>query len=207
MKFLHSKLLTKPSDSKLNNPVIQMKNENSTDPSQINVPSLKWVWSNWPIKISSERLMVAIKCSLSLGLEVLLGLLYSKENGYWAGLPVAITIASAREATFTVANVKAQGTVLGTVYGILVCSLFGRFLLLRSLSLLPWFVFVSFLQRSQMYGQAGGNSVVIGAVIKLGRKNYGPPSQFAIARITETFIGLFCSIMVDLILQPTRAST
>ncbi|KAG6629236.1 hypothetical protein CIPAW_14G070500 [Carya illinoinensis] len=205
MKFLHSKLLTKPSDSKRNNPV--QKNENSTDPCQINVFSLKGVWSNWPMKVSSERLMAAFKCSLSLGLAVLFGLLYSKENGYWSGLPVAITLASAREATFTVANVKAQGTVLGTVYGVLVCSLFGRFLSLRLLFLLPWFVFASFLQRSQMYGQAGGISAVIGAVMILGRNNYGPPSQFAIARITETFIGLSCSIMVELILQPARAST
>ncbi|KAJ0084725.1 hypothetical protein Patl1_30882 [Pistacia atlantica] len=95
----------------------------------------------------------------------------SKPNGFWSGLPVAIGIASAREATFKVANVKAQGTVIGTVYG------------------------------------AGGISAVIGAVLILGRKNFGPPSEFAIARIVETFIGLSCSIMVDLLFQPTRAST
>ncbi|XP_070675003.1 uncharacterized protein [Malus domestica] len=61
-------------------------------------------------------------------------------------------------------------------------------------------------KRSRMYGQAGGISAVIGAVLVLGRTNFGPPSEFAIARITETFIGLSSSIIVHLILQPKRAS-
>ncbi|XP_019098747.1 PREDICTED: uncharacterized protein LOC109132080, partial [Camelina sativa] len=46
----------------------------------------------------------------------------------------------------------------------------------------------------------------IGAVLILGRKNFGPPSEFAIERIIETFIGLSCAIMVELIFQPTRAA-
>ncbi|TQE11844.1 hypothetical protein C1H46_002478 [Malus baccata] len=98
----------------------------------------------------------------------------NKENGNWAGLSVATSLASAREATFNAANAKAQGTVLGT--------------------------------HSRMYGQAGGISAVIGAVLNLGRTNFGTPSEFAIARITETFIGLSCSVIVNPILQPTRAS-
>jgi hypothetical protein len=57
-----------------------------------------------------------------------------------------------------------------------------------------------------MYGQAGGISAAIGAVLILGRKNFGPPSEFAIERIIETFIGLSCSIMVELVFQPTRAA-
>lgn len=207
MTFLHSKVLPKPSASEQDNAV--KKNENSTDhhPSKANGFSLRGVLSNWPMKVNSNRLMPALKCSLSLGFAVLFGLLYSKENGYWSALPIAITLASAREATFKVANVKAQGTVLGTVYGVLCCFLFRRFLPIRFLSLLPWIIFTSFLQRSRMYGQAGGISAVIGAVIILGRKNFGPPSQFAIARIIETFIGLTCSMIVELLVQSTRAST
>ncbi|KAL6200150.1 hypothetical protein ACLB2K_029932 [Fragaria x ananassa] len=133
-----------------------------------------------------------------------------KENGCWSGLPVAISFAAAREATFKVANVKAQGTVLGTVYGVFGCFLFHRILPIRILSLIPWFIFTSFLQRSKMYGQAGCItciSAVIGAVLILGRTKFGSPSEFAIAIITETFIGLSCSIFVELLLQPTRAST
>ncbi|XP_048425278.1 uncharacterized protein LOC103949017 [Pyrus x bretschneideri] len=164
------------------------------------------IWSNLSTKGSSKRLMRAFKCSLSLGLAVFFGLMYSKDDGYWAGLPLAISFASTREATFKVSNVKVQGTVLGTVYGVLGWFLFQRFLSMRLLSLIPWFIFTSFLQRSRMYGQAGGISAVIGAVLVLGRTNFGPPSEFAIARITETFIGLSSSIIVDLILQPTRAS-
>ncbi|KAL7173451.1 hypothetical protein ACSBR2_032837 [Camellia fascicularis] len=168
----------------------------------------KGVWSDWgAMNKRYKRLIPALKCSLSLGLAVLFGLIYSKENGYWAGLPVAISIAGAREATFKVANVKAQGTVLGTVYGVLGCFMFQKIAQVRFLSLLPWFIFTSFLQQSRLYGQAGAISAVIGAVLILGRKNFGPPSEFAIARIVETFIGLSCSIMVEIVLQPTRGST
>uniref|UniRef100_A0A803LCL5 Uncharacterized protein n=1 Tax=Chenopodium quinoa TaxID=63459 RepID=A0A803LCL5_CHEQI len=97
-----------------------------------------------------------------------------KPNGYWSGLPVAVSFAAAREATFKVANVKFQGTVIGN---------------------------------SKMYGQAGAVSAVIGAILILGRRNFGPPSDFAIARIVETFIGLSCSIVIDLLLHPTRGAT
>ncbi|KAI9081812.1 hypothetical protein K1719_036074 [Acacia pycnantha] len=131
-------------------------------------------WANWSMTSTIPKLIPAFKCSLSLGLAVLLGLIYSKENGIWAGLPVAISFVSSREPTLAVANVKAQGTVMGTV---------------------------------RMYGKAGGISAVIGAVLVLGRKNYGPPSEFASARILETFIGLSCSILVDLVFVPKRASS
>ncbi|OIT37426.1 PREDICTED: uncharacterized protein LOC109240808 [Nicotiana attenuata] len=168
---------------------------------------MRKTWTNLAITINSRRFMAAFKLSLSLGLAIFFGSIYSKDNGFWAGLPVAISLAATREATFKVANVKAQGTVLGTVYGVLGCFLFERFVQTRFLSLLPWFIVSSFLSRSRMYGQAGGISAVIGAVLILGRKGFGPPSEFAIARITETFIGLSCSIMVEILLQPTRAST
>ncbi|EXB52249.1 hypothetical protein L484_001852 [Morus notabilis] len=155
---------------------------------------------------NNQRLMYAFKSSLSLGLAVFFGLTYSKPDGYWAGLPVAISLSAGREATFRVANLKAQGTVLGTVYGVLGWFLFEKSLPTRLFSLVPWFVFTSFLQRSKMYSQAGSISAVIGAILVLGRKGFGPPSKFAIARIAETFIGLSCSIIVDLLFQPTRAS-
>ncbi|KAJ1376586.1 Fusaric acid resistance protein-like [Sesbania bispinosa] len=92
----------------------------------------------------------------------------NKENGFWAGLPVAVSYVSGREATFRAANVKAQGTVIGTVYGVVGCFVFERFMPIRFFSLLPWFIFASFLQRSRMYGPAGGISAVIGAVLILG---------------------------------------
>ncbi|XP_073303820.1 uncharacterized protein [Primulina huaijiensis] len=164
------------------------------------------LWSFSPITVNRRRLMPALRCSLSLGFAVLFGLIYSKENGFWSGLPVAISHAAAREATLKVANIKAQGTVLGTVYGVMGCFLFEKYVQIRFISLLPWFIFCSFLRTSKMYGQAGGISAVIGAVLILGRDNFGLPSEFAIARIVETFIGLSCSIMVDMLLQPTRAA-
>ncbi|KAK9727267.1 hypothetical protein RND81_05G269800 [Saponaria officinalis] len=183
------------------------KNIPESQDDQPNGLSLKWVWANSPFAANRKRLIPALKCSLSLGLAVLFGLNYSKPNGFWAGLPVGISLAVAREATFKVTNVKFQGTVIGNVYGVLGCFVFERFVQVRFVALLPWFIFTSFLQMSKMYGQAGAVSAAIGAVLILGRKNFGPPSDFAVARIMETFIGLTCAITVELLLQPTRAAS
>ncbi|CAN4098858.1 unnamed protein product [Withania somnifera] len=183
--------------------------EGSTNPKQQNQDGfLEKRWTSYlSITKNNKRFMSAFKCSLSLGLAIYFGSIYSKENGFWAGLPVAISLAASREATFKVANVKAQGTVLGTIYGIIGCFVFEKYVQIRFLSLLPWFIVSSFLRKSTMYGQAGGLSAIIGALLILGRKGFGPPSEFAIARITETFIGLSSSIIVEILLQPTRATT
>lgn len=154
----------------------------------------------------SQNLAFAVKCSLSLGLAVLFGLIYNRENGYWSGLTIAISFVTERQATFSVANARGQGTAMGSIYGILCCFLFERSVDLRLLPLLPWVVFSCFLMHGRMYGQAGGISAVIGALLILGRKHYGPPTQFAIARITEATIGLICFITVEILMNPSRAA-
>ncbi|XP_022998706.1 uncharacterized protein LOC111493288 [Cucurbita maxima] len=184
---------------KHNNPQIKKQEPNQT---WVSVP----IWSSWASQFNPKRLIPVLKSALSLGIAVFLGLMYSKENGFWASLGVAVSIACTREATFKLANVKLQGTVVGSVYGVLSFVVFENFLLGRLLCLLPCFVFTSFLQRSKMYGPAGGVSAIIGAVIILGRTNYGSPKELAFARIVETIIGLSSSVMVDILLQPTRAS-
>lgn len=156
---------------------------------------------------TSQNLVFAFKCSVSLGLAVLLGLMYNKENGYWSGLTIAITFATGRHATFAVANARAQGTAMGSVYGILFCIILKKHVSFRFLPLLPWIVFTSFLRHSRMYGEAGGISAAIGALLILGRRNYGTPSEFAIARIAEASIGLVCFIMVEILVHPVRAAT
>ncbi|CAL0326833.1 unnamed protein product [Lupinus luteus] len=156
---------------------------------------------------SKHNLMFAFKCSLSLGLAVLFGLIYNKENGYWSGLTIAISFVTGRQPTFSVANARGQGTAMGSIYGVMCCFIFQRIGDLRFLSLLPWVVFSSFLRHSRMYGQAGGISAVIGALLILGRKHYGPPTEFAVARITEATIGLICFISVEILSQPSRAPT
>lgn len=40
----------------------------------------------------------------------------------------------------------------------------------------------------------------------MGRRDYGSPTEFAIARITEATIGLICFVLVEL-LNPARAAT
>ncbi|XXG80942.1 hypothetical protein AAC387_Pa09g1696 [Persea americana] len=150
-------------------------------------------------KSQAKGSLVAFKCLLALGLSVLFGLLFSKANVFWAGLAVAVSISPWREATFKSANVRAQGTVLGSVYGVLGCFISQRFMELRILVLIPWIVFTSFLRRSRMYGPAGGATASVGAILLLGRKGYGPPSDFAMTPITEVFIGVSCPILVELL--------
>lgn len=169
--------------------------------------SFKMIWRNWNRRLASGRLVFAFKCSLSLGLAVLFGLMYNKENAYWSGLTIAISFAKGRQAIFTLANERAQGTAMGSVFGLLGCLVFQSSMVTRFLLLLPWIIFSNFLMHSRMYGQAGGISAVIGALLILGTKNYGRPSEFAIARITEAFIGLSCFIMVETLLRPRRAAT
>ncbi|KAL0344549.1 UNVERIFIED_CONTAM: hypothetical protein Sradi_4286200 [Sesamum radiatum] len=161
----------------------------------------------WILKlVSKERLRFALKCSLALGLAMLFGLIFDKENGCWAGLTLAISFVQGRQAVFTVANTRGQGTAIGSVYGVIWCFLFHHEEL-RLLALLPWIIFTSFLRYSKMYGQTGGVSAAIGALLILGRKNYGEPNEFAIARLTEVFIGLTAFLAVEVLLQPIRAVT
>ncbi|XP_023544569.1 uncharacterized protein LOC111804107 isoform X2 [Cucurbita pepo subsp. pepo] len=126
---------------------------------------------------TSKSFCFALKCSITLGLAVYLGLTYTKRNGYWSGLTVAISFATERQAIFTVANARAQGTAMG------------------------------FLIHSRMYGQSGGIASALGALLVLGRKNYGIPSEFANARIIEACIGLLCYLTVEVVFNPTRAAT
>lgn len=156
---------------------------------------------------SSHDFVFALKCSVSLALAVLFGLIYNKENGYWSGLTIAISFVTGRQATFALANARAQGTAMGSIYGILCLFLFQRLMDLRFLTLLPWIIFTSFLIHSRTYGQAGAFSAVIGALLIVGRRDYGSPTEFAIVRITEATIGLICSILVELLLNPARAAT
>ncbi|MED6115249.1 hypothetical protein PIB30_088646 [Stylosanthes scabra] len=156
---------------------------------------------------STHNLVFAFKCALSLGLAVLFGLTYNKENGYWSGLTIAISFDTRRQATFSVANARGQGTAMGSIYGVLCCFIFHKYADLSLLPLLPWLVFYTFLCHSKMYGQSGAISAVIGASLMLGRKHYGPPAQFAITRITEATIGLVCFVIVEILVSPSRAAT
>ncbi|GER57252.1 p-hydroxybenzoic acid efflux pump subunit aaeB [Striga asiatica] len=161
----------------------------------------------WILNLSNKgRLESALKCSLSLGLALLFGLVFDRENGCWAGLTIAISFVMGRQPIFTMANARAQGTAIGSVYGVICCFLFHHEEF-RLLALLPWIVLTSFMKHSRMYGPTGGVSAAIGALLILGRKHYGPPHEFAIARLAEVFIGLSALVTVELLVQPARAAT
>lgn len=136
-------------------------------------------FKTWIQKLTSnERLEFAFKCSLSLSLAVLFGLIFNKENGCWAGLTIAISFVTGKQAIFRIANTRAQGTAIGSVDGVMCCFLFHN----------------EEVRHSKMYGQTGGVSAAIGALLILGRKNYGVPNEFAIARLTgfHWLVGVHC---------------
>ncbi|KAL6591691.1 hypothetical protein ACP70R_049763 [Stipagrostis hirtigluma subsp. patula] len=153
-----------------------------------------------------RRLMAATKCGFSLGLAVLLGLLFNNDHGFWSGLIVATTMAAGRDSTWAVAVARAHGTALGSIYGVLGCLLISqRHLLtmdLRLLALLPWMVLATFLKRSRAYGPAGGVAAALSVVIIMGRRYDEAPMAFTVARLVETFIGISCAVVADLVFQP-----
>ncbi|KAH0927608.1 hypothetical protein HID58_019864 [Brassica napus] len=157
--------------------------------------------------MARERFIFAFKCSISLGLAVLFGILYNKKNGYWSGLTVAISLVSGRQATLTVANSRLQGTAMGSVYGLLCCAVFQRLEEFRFLPLLPWIAATVFMRHSKVYGQPGGVTSAIAALLILGRRNYGAPTDFAITRIVEASIGLLSFVLGEVLVTPARAST
>lgn len=203
--FLDDSTVRRKQESSLDTRISPVEVQTQQDPA---VFAIRNAFRSWIKKLmDKERLVFAFKCSLSLGLAVLFGLMFNKENGCWSGLTIAISFVTGRHAVFTIANTRAQGTAIGSVYGVLCCFLFQNYAELRFLALVPWIIFTGFLRHSRMYGQTGGTSSAIGALLILGRKNYGTPSEFAIIRLTEVLIGLSCFIVVELFMQPTRAAT
>ncbi|KAI3508065.1 hypothetical protein L1887_23065 [Cichorium endivia] len=193
----------------VNNSSMNPKPESESNPidgQSVNKARESKVGQNMP-QNSKQRIVFALKCSISLGFAVLLGMFFDKKNGYWSGLTIAISFVEGRQPVFTVANARVQGTAIGTVYGVLGSCLLNQVAEIRFIILLPWIVLTSLLQHSRMFGESGGISAVIGALLILGRKNYGPVKEFAIARITEVSIGLFCMVVLEVVLEPVRAAT
>ncbi|CAL4904680.1 unnamed protein product [Urochloa decumbens] len=153
-----------------------------------------------------NKLVAAAKCGFSLGLAVLLGLLFSNDHGFWSGLIVATTIATGRESTWVVAAARAHGTALGSVYAAVGCMLISQQRLLtmdlRFVALLPWMVLVALLKRSRTYGPAGGIAAALSGIIIMGRRYDEPPMAFTVSRLVETFIGIACAVMADILFQP-----
>ncbi|KAK8450280.1 hypothetical protein SEVIR_7G340557v4 [Setaria viridis] len=155
----------------------------------------------------NKKLVAAAKCGFSLGLAVLLGLLFNNDHGFWSGLIVATTISTSRDSTWAVAAARAHGTALGSVYGAVGCLLISQQQLsgmmdLRLLALVPWMVVATFLKRSRAYGPAGGVSAALSVVIIMGRRYDETPMAFTVARLVETFVGISCTVMADILFQP-----
>ncbi|CAN6339287.1 unnamed protein product [Urochloa humidicola] len=153
-----------------------------------------------------RKLVAAAKCGFSLSLAVLLGLLFSNDHGFWSGLIVATTIAAGRDSTWALAAARAHGTALGSVYAVVGCLLISQQRLLtmdlRFVALLPWMVLASLLKRSRAYRPTGGVAAALSGIIIMGRRYNEPPMAFTVSRLVETFIGIACAVMADIIFQP-----
>ncbi|ESQ49127.1 hypothetical protein EUTSA_v10020118mg [Eutrema salsugineum] len=187
--------------------VNRSNNEEDIHPENEGLSMIKRVLDTLCVWMARERFVFAFKCSVSLGLAVLFGIMYNKKNGYWSGLTVAISLVSGRQATLTVANSRLQGTAMGSVYGLLCCSVFQNLQEFRFLPLLPWIAVTVFMRHSRVYGQPGGVTAAIAALLILGRRNYGAPTDFAITRIVEASIGLLCFVFGEILVTPARATT
>ncbi|KAK7286764.1 hypothetical protein RJT34_21991 [Clitoria ternatea] len=120
---------------------------------------------------------------------------------------IALCFVNGRHPTFALANAHAQGTAMGSVYGILCCFIFKSSEDFIFLPLLPWIFFCSFLSHSRMYGQVSGVSAVTGALLVIAMRHDGPASEFALARIVEVTIGLICFVVVEILFNPFRAAS
>ncbi|XP_010473184.1 PREDICTED: uncharacterized protein LOC104752651 [Camelina sativa] len=204
IKIFRGDFLSMRQDS---NSVNRSNTEEETHPGNEGLSMTKKVLDILCVWMAREKFVFAFKCSISLGLAVLFGIMYNKQNGYWSGLTVAISLVSGRQATLTVANSRLQGTAMGSVYGLLCCFLFHRLEEFRFLPLLPWIILAVFMRHSKVYGQPGGVTAAIAALLILGRRNYGAPTEFAIARIVEASIGLLCFVFGEILVTPVRAAT
>eukprot|EP00250_Pteridium_aquilinum_P008181 c17743_g1_i1 orf=321-3110(+) len=159
-------------------------------------------------KFHSPHLQTAIKMSLAMGMGAFLGSWFNRSKGYWADITLALGFSgTAKGGSFKVATLRAQGTVAGSIYGLLVVLATKNFPILRLVALIPWVILTSFLRQSKIYGYAGAVSAFTGAVVILARTSKDSSDEaFTVIRIVEAFMGMASFIVVEMLVMPRRAA-
>ncbi|MCO5554582.1 hypothetical protein L7F22_008112 [Adiantum nelumboides] len=186
------------------------KSSNFSEQSQQKRPTFWWRKINCSVKnkLLSSHCRTAFKMSLAMGLGAFLGSWFDKSKGYWADITLGLGFAGiAKGGSFKIASLRAQGTVAGSIYGLLVVLATKDFPSLRLIALIPWVILTSFLRQSKLYGFSGAMSAFTGAVVILARTNKDSSDEsFTVVRIVEAFMGMASFIVVELLVMPRRAA-
>lgn len=183
---------------------------NTPNPSYQRAEQKKWYLVKYLMeyKVNAQQVRTAFKMSLAMAMGAFLGSWFSRTKGYWADITLGLGFTGASKgSSFKIAALRAQGTVAGSIYGLLVVLATKNFPFLRLVALIPWVVLTSFLRRSKLYGYAGAVSAFTGAIVILARTNKDSSDEaFTVVRIVEAFLGMTCFIIVEMLVMPSRAA-
>ncbi|KAL2619948.1 hypothetical protein R1flu_000153 [Riccia fluitans] len=165
----------------------------------------KWLWEQVRKRFKRHQVVRALKISLAMSLAALAGCLYNRMYSFWAEITVAFIIQNQQGGSFRMANLRLQGTVIGSIYAYLLVNILSKHPKLLLLSLVPWVVMLNYLKFSKLFGASGVIAGLTAAIVMLGGDGL-PIQQLAVIRITENFIGVLALILVEAIVWPQRAA-
>ncbi|BFI28521.1 hypothetical protein MPTK2_2g20340 [Marchantia polymorpha subsp. ruderalis] len=152
-----------------------------------------------------QQVVRALKISLAMAIAALAGILYNKKFAFWAVVTVGFIIQNHQGGSFRMANLRLQGTVIGSIYAYLMVIVIHDHPDFVLVALIPWVVVLSYLRFSKLFGAAGVIAGLTAAIVMLG-SNGAPIQELAVTRITENFIGVLALIFVESLVFPDRAA-
>ncbi|KAL3678779.1 hypothetical protein R1sor_021735 [Riccia sorocarpa] len=155
-------------------------------------------------RLNFKQALQAAKFSLAMSIAATAGILYDKNFAFWATVALGFIIQNHQGGIFRMANLRLQGTAIGSIYGyLMVIALHGnsQYVLI---TLIPWVVLLSYLRFSKLFGPAGVIAGLTAAIVMLGSTG-APIQDLAVTRITENFIGVLALILVESFLLSDRA--
>eukprot|EP00850_Spirogloea_muscicola_P022569 SM000301S11772 [mRNA] locus=s301:107010:114676:- [translate_table: standard] len=154
----------------------------------------------------AAKALGATKVALAMLLAGIVGDAFLPASGYWAPVTVGFIVGSNQGGSFKAASLRLQGTAAGSIYGYLAIKVAHHHQWLVVFALVPWVIVASFVRHSSSYGYAGVVAAFTAAVIMLGYQQSGQGvDTYSLGRITETFIGVLCFVVVEGLVWPSRA--
>eukprot|EP00850_Spirogloea_muscicola_P016339 SM000132S26854 [mRNA] locus=s132:9162:16854:+ [translate_table: standard] len=154
----------------------------------------------------AAKALGATKVALAMLIAGIIGDAFLPASGYWAPVTVGFIIGSNQGGSFKAASLRLQGTAAGSIYGYLAIKVAHHHQWLVVFALVPWVIVASFVRHSSSYGYAGVVAAFTAAVIMLGYQQSGQGvDTYSLGRITETFIGVLCFVVVEGVVWPSRA--
>ncbi|KAL2614098.1 hypothetical protein R1flu_025790 [Riccia fluitans] len=163
----------------------------------------KWIVAN-SCRLKWKQAVKAAKFSLAMSIGAIAGILYDKRFAFWAMVALGFIIQNHQGGVFRMANLRLQGTVIGSIYAYLMVIIIHNHPDYVLVALIPWVVLLSYLRFSKLFGPAGVIAGLTAAIVMLG-SNGAPIQDLAVIRITENFIGVLALILVESLVFPDRA--